>query len=72
MLSYLTEAKGEEIALKTGAIYRGIQPVYGLTPAAYVFNEPVTGTTFYARTEEEVKDKLIEKKRLFGKNELKD
>ena len=63
----LTEAKGKEIASRTGAIYRGIQKRYGTLPAMYVFNEPTTRTTFYARTEEEVKAKLIEKRRLFGK-----
>ncbi len=63
----LTEAKGKEIASRTGAIYRGIQRRYGTTSDMYVFNEPETGTTFMARTEEEVKTTLIEKRRLFGK-----
>ncbi len=62
----LTDAKGREIAAKTGAIYRGIQKRYGTISDMYVFNEATTGTTFMARTEEEVKAKLIEKRRLFG------
>ncbi len=64
----LTDAKGREIASKTGAIYKGIQEGYGTMSDMYVFNEPTTGTTFMARTEEEVKAKLIEKRRLFGKS----
>ena len=64
----LSDAKGREIASKTGAIYKGIQQGYGTISDMYVFNEPTTGTTFMARTEKEVEAKIIEKRRLFGKS----
>ncbi|MBA7593432.1 hypothetical protein ES703_00352 [subsurface metagenome] len=62
----LTKKEGRKIAEQLGLRYDGIQDLRD-KPAQYQFTDiAATGTTFYGNTLEKAKEKLIEKRQLFG------